>query len=188
MQPISCCQHCLFLARHWCSFCQSKWLVNQVCVAICRSVLENRHVFLCWTKYVSMSFGDMSHPEHWAPAALSIYLDFALMFVLRCSKVYDFKSINDFGHLKPLNGSLAAWWCLVCDTKKSEIAARTVIRHQSSISIWHELEILWFQSEPLCNWEIEKLNLQIVQEALWTRHLRHHINFPGRLLISQIVQ
>ena len=60
--------------------------------------------------------------------------------------------------------------------------------HQSSISIWHELEILWFQSEPLCNWEIEKLNLQIVQEALWTRHLRHDINCPRRLHISQIVQ
>ena len=55
-----------------------------------------------------MSFGDMSRPEHWAPAALSIYLDFALMLVLRCSKVYDFKFINDFGHLKPLKGSLAA--------------------------------------------------------------------------------
>ena len=77
------CQHPLhrpLLALQWRIFGQSKWLVIQV--------FESTSLFdPCWTFFFfsfGPKFGDASLPGDWATVALSIYMDFALISVLRC--------------------------------------------------------------------------------------------------------
>ena len=76
------CQPCLCLARHWQTLCQSKWLAIQVTISA--SPCWTGDIFVFWRTFVFCSFGEVAPSSDWSVAALSIYFDFAFIFVLRC--------------------------------------------------------------------------------------------------------
>ena len=74
-----CCQDCPFLALQLGTFCPSQWLVIQV------NESSSLHLFLLnfFLYSLGYSLGDATLPGDWAPVALSIYMDFALISLLR---------------------------------------------------------------------------------------------------------